>query len=52
MLLKYVDVLVDGKFIQEQKDVSLRWCGSRNQRVIDVQKSLMENQVVLLELPD
>lgn len=52
MLLKYVDILVDGKFIQEQKDVSLRWCGSRNQRVIDVQKSLMENQVVLLELPD
>jgi organic radical activating enzyme len=33
MLDKYVDVIVDGPFIEEQKDLSLKWRGSRNQRV-------------------
>ena len=48
VLMNYVDVLVDGRFIQEQKDITLNWCGSRNQRVIDVNKSLKTNQVTLL----
>ncbi len=39
-LIKYVDVLVDGEFQRERKDVKLLWKGSSNQRVIDVQKSL------------
>lgn len=39
-IMKYVDVLVDGEFIKELKDVRLLWKGSSNQRVIDVQKSL------------
>ncbi len=39
-LMKYVDVLVDGEFQREHKDVKLLWKGSSNQRVIDVQKSL------------
>lgn len=39
-LMKYVDVLVDGEFILEQRDVKLLWKGSKNQRVIDVQASL------------
>lgn len=39
-LMKYVDVLVDGEFILDQKDNKLMWKGSRNQRVIDVKKSL------------
>lgn len=51
-LVQYVDVLVDGKFIQEQRDLTLQWCGSRNQRVIDVHKSLEYNQVILLKSPD
>ena len=38
--MQYVDVLVDGEFVSELKDVKLRWKGSANQRVIDVQKSL------------
>lgn len=38
--MKYIDVLVDGEFVVEQKDTSLRWKGSANQRVIDVQASL------------
>lgn len=39
-LMKYVDVLVDGEFHAEEKDVKLMWKGSKNQRVIDVQKTL------------
>ncbi len=38
--MKYVDVLVDGEFHIEERDVNLLWKGSKNQRVIDVQKSL------------
>lgn len=41
-LLQYVDVLVDGEFKVELKDVNLMWKGSKNQRVIDVQKSLKQ----------
>ena len=41
------DVLVDGPFIEEQKDTALHWKGSANQRVIDVKRSLAEGRVVL-----
>lgn len=47
MILEYVDVLVDGKYIEEERDITLKWRGSRNQRVIDVQKTLKENNIVL-----
>jgi len=40
--MRYIDVLVDGEFVVEEKDTALRWKGSRNQRVIDVQKSLKQ----------
>lgn len=39
-ILQYVDVLVDGEFVVEQRDTKLLWKGSANQRVIDVQASL------------
>lgn len=42
-----VDVLVDGEYIDEQKDLSLKFKGSKNQRVIDVKQSLAQNKVVL-----
>ncbi|MCI5954041.1 MAG: anaerobic ribonucleoside-triphosphate reductase activating protein [Lachnospiraceae bacterium] len=41
-MMKYVDVLVDGEFHDEEKDVKLLWKGSANQRVIDVQKTLAQ----------
>lgn len=46
-LLENIDVLVDGPFIQEQKDITLKWRGSKNQRVIDVQKSMRQNLPIL-----
>lgn len=46
-LMKYVDVLIDGKFVEELKDIKLHWRGSSNQRIIDVQKSLVEGEAVL-----
>ena len=46
-VLKYIDVLVDGPFIKEMADVKYKWAGSTNQRVIDVQKSLKEQTIVL-----
>ena len=42
-----VDVLVDGKFVEELKDNNLHWKGSSNQRVIDVKASLRAGEVVL-----
>lgn len=46
-VLNYIDVLVDGQFVDELHDFTLKWRGSSNQRVIDVQKSLKENKIVL-----
>lgn len=47
-VLKYLDVLVDGQYIDSKRDPRLKWCGSTNQRVIDVAKSLKENKIVIL----
>ena len=46
-IISNVDVLVDGKYIDEQKDLTLKWRGSKNQRVIDVKQSLAQNKVIL-----
>ena len=45
-ILKYIDVLVDGPFIQEKKDLSCPWRGSSNQRVIDVKKTMERKSIV------
>ena len=46
-VISNVDVLVDGEYIDEQRDITLKWRGSSNQRVIDVKQSLAQNKVVL-----
>ena len=46
-ILKCLDVLVDGKFVEELKDLNLRFRGSSNQRIILVQPSLESDEVVL-----
>ena len=48
-VMKYLDVLVDGTFKIDLFDPTLKWKGSSNQRVIDVQKSLKKKKVVLYE---
>lgn len=46
-MIRYVDVLVDGPFREDEKDSALHWKGSANQQVIDVQKTLKTGEVVL-----
>ncbi len=46
-LLSYIDVLVDGPFIEEEKDLSIKFRGSRNQRIIMVPESLKSGTIVL-----
>ncbi len=48
-LLSYVDVLVDGKYEEEKKDLTLKFRGSSNQRIIDVKKSIEGKKAVLFE---
>lgn len=48
-ILPYIDILVDGKYDCTKRDIILAWCGSSNQRVIDIQKSLKENKVILFK---
>ncbi len=48
-IVQFLDVLVDGEFEVDKKDVNLHWKGSSNQRVINVQATLLKNEVVLHE---
>ena len=46
-IIKKCDVLIDGRYVEEKRDITLKWRGSSNQRVINVQKSLQKNEIVL-----
>ena len=48
-ILECIDVLVDGPYVDEQRDITLHWVGSKNQRIIDVKKTLQQGDVVLYE---
>lgn len=48
-VLNYIDVLVDGQYMDELHNFNLKWRGSSNQRVIDVKASLKKDKVILLE---
>ena len=48
-VFKFIDVLVDGQYKEDLHDFRLKWRGSSNQRVIDMKKSLKENEIVTIE---
>lgn len=48
-VLRMCDVVVDGPYIAAERDITLPWCGSRNQRVIDVKKTIETNKIVLFD---
>lgn len=49
-MLSYIDILVDGEFVLEKKDITLSFRGSSNQRIIDVQKTLETKETVVLDM--
>ncbi len=46
-ILKQIDIFVDGQYIDSQRNVTLKWCGSSNQRVVNVQQSLQKGEIIL-----
>lgn len=46
-IIKQCDVLVDGRYIDSKRDITLKWCGSTNQRVIDTKRSLQKGEIAL-----
>lgn len=48
-LIEQVDILIDGQFKKDLRDITLKWKGSSNQRVIDVKKSLKQGEVIIYE---
>lgn len=46
-IISNVDVLVDGEYIDEQRDVTKKWAGSKNQQVINVKESIKNNKIIL-----
>ena len=46
-IVRQCDIMVDGRYIDSQRDITLKWRGSKNQRVIDTKKSLEQNRIVL-----
>ena len=49
-LLSAIDVLVDGPFVEEQKDITLKFKGSANQRVIDLRKTIANNEIIIYDI--
>lgn len=47
-VLRMCDVVVDGPYVAAERDITLPWCGSRNQRVIDIKKTINNKEITLL----
>lgn len=47
--IKYIDILIDGRFEFNKRDITLKWRGSSNQRIIDVQRSLKKGSIITYE---
>ena len=45
-ILQYVDILVDGEYIDELRDIEMHWAGSKNQRIINVSETLTQGQII------
>ena len=48
-IFKYIDELVDGRYIEEQRNITLKFRGSENQEIIDIQKTLTKGEKILWE---
>ena len=48
-ILKYIDVLVDGEYIEEFRDIEAHWIGSKNQRLIDVKETLNQGKIITIQ---
>ena len=48
-VISMCNVMIDGRYIDSQRDITLKWCGSSNQRVINIQKSLQKGRIILYE---
>lgn len=46
-IISKCDVMVDGRYIDSQRDITLKWRGSKNQSVINIQQSLQQNKIIL-----
>lgn len=46
-IVKKCTVMVDGRYVESQRDITLKWRGSSNQKVIDISKSLQQNKIIL-----
>ena len=46
-IVSMCDVFIDGRYIDSQRDITLKWHGSKNQRVINVKQSLQKGEIIL-----
>lgn len=49
VILEYIDVLIDGPYIEEQRDITLKFRGSKNQRIIDVKETLKQGKIITIQ---
>lgn len=49
VILEYIDVLIDGPYIEEQRDITLKFRGSKNQRLIDVKETLKQGKIITIQ---